>query len=168
MYPFSPLNNLGQLLIRSPIPWWGADPKLTQRSITSVTRQRKEELSGYSPAQTQPHTCVPGFLVSHVFSWNPGSQAEGLPCSQPVLHSTLWRSDHRLNLRGGKGIKGQEEEGHGNPLQYSCLENPMDRGVWWTTVHGVAKSWTQLSINYFDWSILLNVEGKNNYFTLWC
>ena len=34
--------------------------------------------------------------------------------------------------------------GHGNPLQYSCLENPMDRGAWWATVHGVAKSWTQL------------------------
>ena len=32
--------------------------------------------------------------------------------------------------------------GHGNPLQYSCLENPMDRGVWWATVHGVSKSWT--------------------------
>ena len=34
--------------------------------------------------------------------------------------------------------------GHGNPLQYSCLENPMDRGAWWATVHGVAKSQTQL------------------------
>jgi len=33
-------------------------------------------------------------------------------------------------------------EGNGNPLQYSCLENPMDRGAWWATVHGVAKSWT--------------------------
>ena len=32
--------------------------------------------------------------------------------------------------------------GHGNPLQYSCLENPMDRGAWQATVHGVAKSWT--------------------------
>ena len=30
--------------------------------------------------------------------------------------------------------------GHGNPLQYSCLESPMDRGVWWTTDHGVAES----------------------------
>ena len=28
--------------------------------------------------------------------------------------------------------------GHGNPLQYSCLENPMDRGAWWAVVHGVA------------------------------
>ena len=36
-------------------------------------------------------------------------------------------------------------EGNGNPLQYSCLENPMDRGAWWVTVHGFAKSWTQLS-----------------------
>ena len=32
--------------------------------------------------------------------------------------------------------------GNGNPLQYSCLENPMDRGAWWARVHGVAKSWT--------------------------
>ena len=36
-------------------------------------------------------------------------------------------------------------EGNGNPLQYSCLENPMDGGVWWATDHGVAKSQTRLS-----------------------
>ena len=36
-------------------------------------------------------------------------------------------------------------EGNGNPLQYSCLENPMDGEAWWTTVHGVTKSWTRLS-----------------------
>ena len=35
-------------------------------------------------------------------------------------------------------------EGHGNPLQYACLENPMDRGTWRVTVHRVAKSGTQL------------------------
>ena len=34
--------------------------------------------------------------------------------------------------------------GHGNPLQYSCLENPMDRGAWWATVNGVSKSWIGL------------------------
>ena len=34
------------------------------------------------------------------------------------------------------------EEGNVNPLQYSCLENSMDRGAWWATVPGVAKSWT--------------------------
>ena len=32
-------------------------------------------------------------------------------------------------------------EGNGNPIQYSCLENPMDGGAWWATVHGVAQSW---------------------------
>ena len=36
-------------------------------------------------------------------------------------------------------------EGNGNPLQYSCLENPKDGGAWWATVHGVAKSQTRLS-----------------------
>ena len=36
-------------------------------------------------------------------------------------------------------------EGNGNPLQYSCLENSMDRGAWWATVHELAKIWTQLS-----------------------
>ena len=35
--------------------------------------------------------------------------------------------------------------GNGNPFQYSCLENSMERGAWWATEHGVAKSWTQLS-----------------------
>ena len=34
--------------------------------------------------------------------------------------------------------------GHGKPLQYSCLEKPMDRGAWWATVHGVTESWAQL------------------------
>ena len=35
--------------------------------------------------------------------------------------------------------------GNGNPLQYSCLENPMNRGAWWAIVHGVARSQTRLS-----------------------
>ena len=35
-------------------------------------------------------------------------------------------------------------EGRGDPLQYSCLGNPMDRGAWQATIHGVTKSWTQL------------------------
>ena len=40
-------------------------------------------------------------------------------------------------------------EGNSNPLQYSCLENPMDRGVWWAIVHGVTKNQTRLSTSLF-------------------
>ena len=43
------------------------------------------------------------------------------------------------------GSGGSPGEGNANPLQYSCLGNPMDSGSWWAIAHGVAKSWTQLS-----------------------
>ena len=43
------------------------------------------------------------------------------------------------------GLGRSPGEGTGNPLQYSCLENSMDRGNWWATVHRVTKCWTQLS-----------------------
>ena len=42
-----------------------------------------------------------------------------------------------------------EEQGNGNPLQYSCLENPMDGGAWWAAVHGIAKSRIRLSVFTF-------------------
>ena len=44
-----------------------------------------------------------------------------------------------------KGLEISHGEGNGTPLQYSCLENPMDRGTWWAVVHGVARSQTRLS-----------------------
>ena len=43
------------------------------------------------------------------------------------------------------GLGRSAGEGNGNPLQYSCLENFMDRGAWWATVHGVAEHRTRLS-----------------------
>ena len=43
------------------------------------------------------------------------------------------------------GLGRSSGEGNGNPLQYSCLENPMDRGTWWATVHGVTKSRTDFT-----------------------
>ena len=45
---------------------------------------------------------------------------------------------------GGAFITG---EGNGNPLQYSCQENSIDRGAWWATVHEVTKSWTDRATN---------------------
>ena len=43
------------------------------------------------------------------------------------------------------GVRVKFGEGNGTPHQYSCLENPMDRGAWWAAVHGVVRSWTRLS-----------------------
>ena len=43
------------------------------------------------------------------------------------------------------GLGRSPGEGNGNPLQYPCLENLMDRGTWWAAVHGIAKSWAGLS-----------------------
>ena len=46
------------------------------------------------------------------------------------------------NMGSIPGLGRSPGGGNGNALQYSCLENSMDRGAWWATVHGVAKSWS--------------------------
>ena len=72
-------------------------------------------------------------------------------CTQQVLDRTqllvwwlswwLCQSSHGNIIRN----KASSREGSGHQLQYSCLGNPMDRGAWQATVHGVAKNWTQLT-----------------------
>ena len=62
------------------------------------------------------------------------------------------------NFEAGNSAFG---EGNGNPLQYSCLENPMDRGAWWATVHGVAKSRTGLSGFTFTFAFNPALERRN-------
>ena len=59
-----------------------------------------------------------------------------------VKNLPAMQSPKRVSLISGSGKS--PGGGHGNPLQYSCLENPMDRGAWWATVHGVVKSWPRL------------------------
>ena len=58
------------------------------------------------------------------------------------------------------GLGRSPRGGHGNPLQYFCLENPTDRGVWRATVHGVTKSWTQLKwlSTYTAHAVLLKLK----------
>ena len=82
-----------------------------------------------------------GFLsCSPSFSRNP-DQPSGFPGGASGKESTCQCGRHKRHgfdpwvrkIPGG---------GHGNPLQYSCLENPMDRGAWWLKVHGVSKNQT--------------------------
>ena len=69
---------------------------------------------------------------------------------QSGIHLDSWQRKCRV-LETGKGksicllLVSLNREGDGTPLQYSCLENPMDEGAWWAAVHGVAKSQTRLS-----------------------
>ena len=82
---------------------------------------------------------------------------KGFPCGSDSKVSACNEGD--LGSIPGSGRS--PGEGNGNPLQHSCLENPMDRGAWWATVHGVAKSRTRLSdftslfsfIGYYKMSI---------------
>ena len=58
------------------------------------------------------------------------------------------------------GLGRSPGEGNGNPLQYSCLENSMDRGAWQATFHGVASSWTRLSDFTFFLSFFLSLTRR--------
>ena len=70
------------------------------------------------------------FLGSTLFQRFPsGSEGKESACNV---------RDPGLILESGRSL----EEGNGNPLQYSCLENPIDRGAWWAIVHSVTKRWT--------------------------
>ena len=67
----------------------------------------------------------------------------GFPGGSLENNSLASTGDAHLNPGSGKSLG----KGNGYPFQYSCLENSMDRQAWWTTVHGVAKSWSRLSMH---------------------
>ena len=78
--------------------------------------------------------------VSSVIIWLQPKLIQGFPDSSVGIESACSTGDAGLMPGSGRSPGG----GHGNPLLYSCLENPMDRGVWRATVHGVAKTQTRL------------------------
>ena len=87
-----------------------------------------------------------------IFSFNPHSNTAKVPIWLEFLFfpgGTVVKSPpakgRDMDLIPGLGRS--PGKGNGNPLQYSCLENPMDRGAWRPTVHGITESWTRLS----DW-----------------
>ena len=61
------------------------------------------------------------------------------------------------------GLGRSPGEGNGNPLQHYCLENPMDRGAWWATVHGVAKSRTRLSHFTFPFRLVITFLPRSKH-----
>ena len=107
--------------------WWAAVCGVAQ------SRTRLKQLSSSSRTS---HQALLSRIVMQVLAVLPG-----LP---------LWVSGKEPACNAGDtgsipGLGRFLQEGHGNPLQYSCLENLMNRRAWWATVHGVAKSQTRLS-----------------------
>ena len=78
------------------------------------------------------HSIFPIFKIGLHPGFPAGSDGKESACNPGDLGS----------IAGSRRAPG---EGNGNSLQYSCLENSMDGGAWWATVHGVAKSWTRIS-----------------------
>ena len=94
-------------------------------------------------------SCCPTPLLFQTFFFTPLS-VHLLPYSVFTAHLSCVRHWVPLGMCLG--------EGSGTPLQYSCLENPMDGGAWWAAVHGVAKSWTRLS--NFTFTFHFHALGK--------
>ena len=85
------------------------------------------------PSSTGPSTGA--------FVMFPEQSSQGFPGGSISKESACSAGDQGLIPGSGRS----PGEGNGKPLQYSCLESPMDKGAWWATVHGVTKSWTRLS-----------------------
>ena len=112
---------VGNLLCRPGVGW-----QRVQHSFTAHPSDHSAScsLSAHGPL---PHLSV----CLHMSRW-------WLPC-QLIGKERACNAGHPGSI---PGLGRSPGEGNGNPLQYSCLENPMDRGAWWATVHGVTKSWT--------------------------
>ena len=96
-----------------------------------------------------PHPLNLTGLVICFDPWN--SERACCVTSKPRSQETLGLSRGSVvknPLASARAMGSTPGEGNGNPLQYSCMKNPMDRGTWWATVHGITKSQTWLT----DWA----------------
>jgi len=71
----------------------------------------------------------------------------------------MWRYVEKVKGCVKRETVESDGEGNGTPLQYSCLENPMDRGAWWAAVHGVVKS--QIRLSNFTFTFHFHALGHN-------
>ena len=85
----------------------------------------------------------------------------GIEPGSPALAGRFFTTEPPGKPQQSTTVGFSNGEGNGNPLQYSCLENPMDGETWWAAVHGVAKSRTRLS-NFFHFSLSCIREGNGN------
>ena len=117
------------------------------RLLTCQIEHTPQNVQGYHSAPGGGKK-TPGGRVSFLFMSVP--HRLGFSGGSGVKESTCqcrshWVQSNPAGLGSILGLGRSPGGGNGNPLQYSCLGNPMDRGAWWATVHGAAKSQTRLS-----------------------
>ena len=113
---------------------------LNQWLQESRRKLKKEEVGGEAKCQelwVRQRSCV--VTLANCTAWLEGRLVEP---SKHGLYVDLFIYSRNIYWARTLCLVG---EGNGNPLHYSCLENPMDGGAWWAAVHEVAKSWTRLS-----------------------
>ena len=141
--------------------------------LSSVNQIRKREL-GMETSGLASSGSGPALFRDYVFSLVPlccvlprqrrrslwldiihtDRQASQVPCSGEESPASARDTGLIPVLGRSPGI------GNGNPLQYSCLKNPMDRGAWWATLHRITKSWTWLSLQSVAKDILNSLFPK--------
>ena len=134
-WPF-PTNTIGPQEDK-PGSSWDITPRI-EELLPKPPCPREFQLAGKNVQRLAWISCTPPIgqvlytILQCMLGFPGGSEVKASACNAADLGSI-------------PGLGRSPGEGNGNPLQYSCLENPMDGGAWWATVHGVAKSRTRLS-----------------------
>ena len=109
--------------------WGMVNDREAQCAVVQGVEKSRTWLSNWTTTACQT---IYLFLLIFILGFPGGSDSKESACNAGDLGSI-------------PGLGRSPGEGNGNPLWYSCLENSIDRGAWWATVHGVAESWTRLS-----------------------
>ena len=131
------------------LPDLGIEPRSSALQADSLPDELQGKPSG-KESQSQSHSVLSNSMWPHGLysSWNSPGQNNGvgsLSLLQGIFPTQELNPDlpYCIDIGSIPGLERSPGEGHGNPLQYSCLENPMDRGAW-ARVHEVARSWAWL------------------------
>ena len=108
----------------------------TSLNVTGVWRGMDTCISMAKSLFCPPET-IPTLLISYSPVW-------GFSGGTQMIRNPPANAGDAGDMGSVPGLGRSPGGGNGHPLQHSCLENPMDRGVWWATVQRVAKSWTQI------------------------
>ena len=117
--------------------------KVLMKQITMMVWSVTQSQTFWSVKSSGPWEALLPVKLVDAMARNRAHQGMGVRAGQKAADSDGKVAAYNAGDPGlNPGLGRSPGEGNGNPLQYSCLENPMDGGSWWATVHGVAKTRT--------------------------